>query len=78
MFGGDRAKVRRVKALNDDVEALLSAQQAADTEYARVAERNVEVRCSSFYVYSRYPPCTDRMGTTVHGVIDMSHMTETD
>lgn len=67
VFGGDRAKVRRVRALNDDVEALLSAQQAADTEYARVAERNVEVRCSSFSVYARYTPYTDHMGTTVRG-----------
>ena len=43
VFGGDRAKTRRATALHQDVEALLSAQRAAHEEYARVAERNVEV-----------------------------------
>ena len=43
VFGGDRAKTRRVGSLHQDVEALLLAQQAADAEYERVAARNVEV-----------------------------------
>ena len=44
VFGGDRAKTRRISNLHQDVEALLLAQEAADAEYARVAGRNVEVR----------------------------------
>ena len=44
MFGGDKAKARKVASLHQDVRALQTAQVAAEAEYDRVLGRNREVR----------------------------------
>ena len=54
VFGGDKAKARKVASLHQDVRALQTAQVAAEAEYGRVLGRNREVRrwgpsCSRFH-----------------------------
>ncbi len=44
VFGGDKAKARKVASLHQDVRALQTAQVAAEAEYDRVLGRNREVR----------------------------------
>ena len=43
MFGGDKAKTRKVAGLHNDIAALEAAQSSATSEYERVKARNEEV-----------------------------------
>lgn len=43
VFGGDKAKTRKVAGLHNDVAALESALESAKSEYERVKGRNLEV-----------------------------------
>lgn len=43
MFGGDKAKTRKVNTLHNDIAALEAALVSAKAEYERVKGRNEEV-----------------------------------
>lgn len=44
MFGGDKAKTRKVAGLHNDIAALEAALGSAKAEYEKVRVRNKEVR----------------------------------
>jgi len=54
VFGGDKAKARKVASLHQDVRALQTAQVAAEAEYDRVLGRNREVRLGFVSLFSPY------------------------